>query len=160
MIPVWNSSTLNQTEIMSEDRLFFLMHLGHHAMFKLADKRCMTRLNISCVQLSALLFLQKNDGCLLKELSAGLALNNSAITGLVNRMLGTQLVEKKACPDDARAYRIYLTPKAQNILPTGYELLREFNQKIAATYSDEEMEVVTRFLSSLTQVESLFPEEN
>jgi len=145
---------------MSEDRLFFLMHLGHHAMFKLADKRCITRLNISCVQLSALLFLQKNDGCLLKELSAGLALNNSAITGLVGRMTSTELVEKKPCKDDARAFRIYLTPKALEILPQGYELLREFNQKIAATFSTEEMEVVTRFLSSLSQVESLFSEEN
>ncbi|MCY7295567.1 MarR family winged helix-turn-helix transcriptional regulator [Alteromonas sp. a30] len=145
---------------MSEDRLFFLMHLGHHAMFKLADKRCMTRLNISCVQLSALLFLQKNDGCLLKDLSAGLALNNSAITGLVTRMLNTDLVKKSPCKDDARSYRIYLSDKAKDILPKGYELLREFNQKIAATFSPEEMQVVTRFLASLTQVEDRFPEES
>ena len=138
---------------MSEHRFFYLMHTAHHAMFKQAEKQCMTHLNISCVQLSALFYLQKNDGCLLKELSSGLSLNNSAITGLVTRMISGGLVVKKNCELDARAFRIFMTTKAREVLPTGFSLLKQFNKKIAEQFSDEEIEIVAKFLQSMTQME-------
>lgn len=138
---------------MSEHRLFYLMHTAHHAMFKQAEKQCMTHLNVSCVQLSALFYLQKNDGCLLKELSAGLSLNNSAITGLVSRMISSDLLVKKSCEQDARAFRIFLTQKAKEILPEGFSLLKQFNQDIAAQFSNDEIEIVAKFLHLMAKMD-------
>lgn len=138
---------------MSDQRLFYLMHMAHHSMFKQADKQCKSHLDISCVQLSALFFMQKNDGCLLKELSSGLALNNSAITGLVTRMISSGLVEKKHCEQDARAFRIYMTQKARTILPQGFALLQQFNQKIAGHFSSDEIAIVAKFLQTMTKLD-------
>lgn len=137
---------------MSDHKLFYLMHSAHHAIFKQADKHCREHLNISCVQLSALFYLQHNNGCLLKDLSAGLSLNNSAITGLVSRMLNTGLVTKKNCAQDARASRIYMTPKANEIVPAGLSLVKDFNKKMTSEFTHEELSIVARFLQSLSKM--------
>lgn len=134
---------------MSDQRLFYLLHTAHHRLFKQADKLCLEQLGITSVQLSALFYLQRNDGCQAKALSQGLSLNNSAITGLVNRMVNLGLVTKNVCDKDARAAQIHLTDKAKEILPKGIKLVKQVNQQIAAQFTDNELDTIVRFLKTL-----------
>jgi DNA-binding MarR family transcriptional regulator len=66
-------------------RILLMLNHAQHRMEKRANRELKEIAGITLVQGGALAFLLKNDGCLLKEISAGLRLNNSAITGLVER---------------------------------------------------------------------------
>lgn len=134
-----------------DKRLFFLLHKAHRNLFKQADKVCTQELGISSVQLTALFYVAKNEGCLLKELSEGLSLNNSAITGLISRMESSGLIMKAPCAEDARASRVFLRKKAKEILPKGKPILKKFNQEIAQDFSENELEIIYRFLNKMSQ---------
>lgn len=132
-----------------DKRLFFLINMAQHRMFKYADTQCEERLGISVTQAAALMFIAKNEGCLQKALSQALGLNNSAVTGLVGRMLKNDIIERKPCEEDGRASRLYLSEDGKSKLPELYPLIQELNEKLAEEFSPEELEIVTRFLSKV-----------
>jgi len=59
------------------------------------------------------------------------------------------LLIRKACEEDGRASRLYLTDSAKEKLPTVYPLLKEVNQALCEDFTKEEIEVVIRFLNRL-----------
>lgn len=143
-------------------KLFYLLHTAHHKLFSQADKICLDQLGVTSVQLSALFFLSKHDGCQAKELGKGLSLNNSAITGLLNRLNNLGLIKKTTSSADARATQIFLTEKALIIIPQGLTLVKHLNQALAQSFSEAELDTVARFLSTLTKLEgeTLLPVKN
>jgi DNA-binding MarR family transcriptional regulator len=137
-------------------RLFLLLDRARHKMFKRANQRLLAQIGISAAQGGALFFLGRHRDCLLSDLAEGLALNNSAITGLAARMEKAGLIQRKKSTSDGRAWRISLTPdgEAKRIQVVGH--LRDFNQEISTGFTEEEMDVVYRFLSRLAEVETHF----
>lgn len=134
-----------------DKRLFFMMTLAQGNLYRYADKHCEAELGISVTQSAALLYVLANNGCLSKDLAATLGLRNSAITGLSNRMEQNGLVEKRACEFDGRASRIFLTDLGRQKVKASKPLLKRFNDEIRNGFSDEELDVVTRFLNEMTQ---------
>jgi len=134
-----------------DKRLFFVINKAQQKIFRHFGRRAEKHLGVSPVQIGALFFVDKNKGCLLKELSSGLDLQNSAITGLVARMEKAGLLQRKTCTDDARATRIYLTKKASSILENAKPLLVAMNQDLSKGFSEAEMLVVLRFLNKLIE---------
>ena len=134
-----------------DKRLFFMMSLAQSHLHKYADKRCEMALGISVTQSAALFYVLANEGCLLKDLAKTLELNNSAITGLSNRMEKNGLVKKQACEDDGRASRIYLTDLGHQKVKAAKPLLKQLNDEIHEGFSDEELATVTRFLNHMVQ---------
>ncbi|MDY6905994.1 MAG: MarR family winged helix-turn-helix transcriptional regulator [Thermodesulfobacteriota bacterium] len=130
-------------------RIFFLMYRAQRKLQKMANKVFAESLGVSAAQTAALFFLMNNDGCLLKELSAGLDLNNSAITGLVNRMEKAGLIKKKKCPEDGRAFRLLMTQKAKNLIPRAFSLLQEANRLLVNDLSETEINTIVRFLNGI-----------
>ena len=118
-------------------------------MFKYAEIQSETRLGTSVTQTAALMFIGKNEGCLQKELAKALGLNHSAVTGLVGRMMKNDLVSRQSCNDDARASRLYLTELGQTKAPQIKTLMKEFNEKLTKDFSDDEIDVVLRFLNNI-----------
>jgi len=104
---------------------------------------------VSVTQVAAMLFIEKNEGCQQKELCAALGLNKPAVTGLVNRMKKNGLLIRKACEEDGRASRLYLTDSAKEKLPAIFPLLKEVNEALCEGFTKEEIEVVIRFLNKL-----------
>lgn len=133
-----------------DKRIFFLINTAQHRMFKFADKHCEQQLGISATQAAALMFIAKNEGCLQKTLSQTLGLNHSAVTGLVGRMEKNLLIQRRPCPEDGRASRLHLTPEGEAVLPNIFPLIQQLNDKINGDFSEQELEVVSRFLNRLT----------
>jgi len=133
----------------TDKRIFFLINRSRHVLLKWADALLMEKLSVTSAQLLALFLLQKEDGCLLKELSRGLGLNNSAITGLVTRMEKAGLIEKRSCDQDGRASRVYISPKGVDTASAALPIIDHFNSLAAEGFTDEEMETVYRFLGSI-----------
>lgn len=140
---------LKSVGFIVDKRLFFLLNMAQHKMFQFADVHCEQRIGITVTQTAAMLFIAKNEGCLQKELSAALNLNNSAVTGLAVRMERNDLIVRKPCSEDGRASRVHLTETGRSKLPDIFPLIEELNQKLTADFSDDEIEVIAKFLNKI-----------
>ena len=132
-----------------EKRLFFLINMAQHRMFKFADSHCEDSLGISVTQAAAIMFVAKNEGGLQKTLSKALGLNNSAITGLVGRMVKNGLIIRKPCAEDGRASRLFLSDTGKQKLPDIFPLVQAINKQLTEDFTEEEIETVVRFLNKV-----------
>ena len=76
---------------------------------KMLDER---RLGITPGQMIVLYTLYKKDGASITDLSKRCYLDNSTLTGLMDRLERLQLVSRVDVPGDRRAFSIFLTPQA------------------------------------------------
>ena len=129
----------------SDKRLFFKLNLAQRLLLKYFDREVIERTGIPITQIAALFFLSNNDGCLFKDLSDALFQNKSAITTLMERMEKNGLVRKKASATDGRAAHIFLTEKGKAVCGEAVPLVKENNEKLAAHFTDGEIETVHRF---------------
>ncbi len=136
-------------------RLFLLLDRARHKLFKRANVQLQDEIGISIAQGGALFFLGRHQNCLLSDLAEGLALNNSAITGLAARMEKSGLIKRTRCTIDGRAWRVSLTELGAEKRELVMERLRQFNLEIANGFSEQEMDIVYRFLCSIAEVEVL-----
>lgn len=134
-----------------DTRLFYLLNTAQHRMFKFADTESERQIGLSVTQSAALMFIAKQEGCLQKDLAQATALNQSAITGLIGRMLKNGLIERKPCADDGRASRLYLSDFGRDKLPEIYPLVDQMNQKLAAHFTDDELYIVAKFLNHVIE---------
>ena len=132
-----------------DQRLFYLLNLARQRVYKYADQHTETHLGISITQLGALLLIQQNEGCLLKEIAKELNLNNSALTGLANRMEQNGLVTRKPCELDGRASRMCLTTLGREKVQLALPLIKQLNSAMSAGFSDDEIKVILKFLNHL-----------
>lgn len=129
----------------ADKRLFFKLNLAQRLLLKYFDREMVERTGVPITQTAALFFLRKNDGCLFKDLSDALFQNKSAITTLVERLEKNGLVRKKASAIDGRAAHIFLTEKGKTVCEEALPLVKENNEKLAAHFTDGEIETVHRF---------------
>ncbi len=134
-----------------DNRLFFLINMARHCMFKFAEAQSNEKLNISISQAAALMFIEKNEGCQQKQLSKALALNHSAITGLVSRMEKNNLISRQPCNEDGRASRLHLTSLGSSKLPLIFPLIRSLNEVLTEDFTIEEISTITKFLNHVLE---------
>jgi DNA-binding MarR family transcriptional regulator len=58
---------------------------------------------------SIFLLLCHEDDCIIKQLAARLKIPNATLTGLLDRMEESGVIERHPCPNDGRAFRVRLT---------------------------------------------------
>lgn len=132
-----------------DKRLFYLLNKARQRVYKVADQRCEDDLDVSVTQLGALLAIAHNDGCQLKDMARELSLNNSAVTGLAGRMEQRGLLERRACEHDGRSSRLYLTAQGRDTVDRAWPLIQTLNQRMTEGFTDEEINVILRFLNRL-----------
>jgi len=103
-----------------------------------------SRVGVTATQLNALKLLDEIGELSLSELSRRLAAQNSAVTGLVDRMVQAQLVRREQSSEDRRVWRIALTDKgaaiAREVQLLPWDLLR---QALGALDEDEKVQLLT-----------------
>lgn len=132
-----------------DKRLFYLLNSARQRVYKHADQKAEEALGISVTQLGALMLIAANEGCLLKDLAQSLNLNNSALTGLAARMEHNGLIERRACEQDGRASRLYLTLLGRSKIDSAKPLIRQLNAAMTEGFSEQEVDVILRFLNRL-----------
>ncbi|EON90895.1 transcriptional regulator, MarR family protein [Marinobacter lipolyticus SM19] len=132
-----------------DKRLFYLLNIARHRVYKHADQLSEEALGISVTQVGALLLVAGDEGCLLKDLARHLNLNNSALTGLAGRMEHKGLLERRPCDHDGRASRLYLTDLGRRKIDSAKPLITELNERMTEGFTDDEVDVILRFLNRL-----------
>jgi DNA-binding MarR family transcriptional regulator len=128
-------------------RLVFLLNVAQRRLQRWVAANT-EKNGVTAAQSGLLFLLGKQDGALIGAAGAALDLGPPGISGLVDRMTAAGLIKRRADPDDGRAWRLWLTPTGRAALAQSKAGLAEINARLADGFSDAEMDVVARWLSS------------
>lgn len=81
---------------------------------RLAREQCQ-RFGITATQLNVVKLLDEIGDLSLSELSRRIAAQNSTVTGIVDRMVQADLVQREQSADDRRVWRIRLTERGKEV---------------------------------------------
>jgi len=134
-------------------RLIFLLNVAYRRV-----QRHVTALTkdsgVTSAQSGLLFVLGRRDGALMGEAGAALDLGMPGISGLVERTVEAGLIEKRADPDDGRAWRLWLTAPGRRALARAKAGAAELNARLMEGFTDAEIDTVARWLNS---VQNKFP---
>jgi len=85
------------------------------------------------------------------QLSNALDLDNSTLTGLIDRMERSGYVSRRPGDSDRRAFRICSTPQGLEESNRAKPLIRKINEEIKSGFSQEEIETFKRVLTGLLE---------
>ena len=134
-----------------DDRLIFLIGQARQRLYTRLDKALKDHAGVTTAQAGALFCLTRNDGCLLLDLTRGLMLDKSAITRMAERLEKKALIERRPCPQDGRAVRVFLTPAGRRAERRCRAIVKAHNDTIKDGFSQAEIETFSRILQSTIQ---------
>ncbi len=108
-------------------------------------------LGITPVQMLVLYTLYKGDGISVSELGKRSYLDNSTLTGLIDRLEMMKLVYRADSPEDRRAYLIFLTQKAIDLKTAVLEVCNTVRTEMLKECTGEEIKVLERVLLKIYQ---------
>lgn len=106
-------------------------------------------LPISPGQSVILYSLYKKDNISISELSKNVFLDNSTLTGLIDRMERAELVRREETPDDRRAYRIVLTEKAKGLKKQLLSIMGEVEKEMLKNCDGTEIAIFRNVLEKI-----------
>ena len=136
-----------------EHRLVFLLNVAQRRLQRWMAARRQHN-GVTATQSGLLFILGQRDGVLMGEAGAALDLGPPGISGLVDRMTAANLIERRGDPDDGRAWRLWLMPAGRAAMAQSKAGLAEVNARLTDGFSEAEIDVVARWL---TTMQSRFP---
>ena len=128
-------------------RLVFLLNVAQRRLQRWATRT--QESGVTAAQSGLLFILGQRDGVLIGEAGAALDLGPPGISGLVDRMTTANLIQRRADPDDGRSWRLWLTPAGRAALARSKAGLSEVNARLTEGFTEAEIDVVARWLTSL-----------
>jgi DNA-binding MarR family transcriptional regulator len=114
---------------------------------RLAKDQC-AKHGITATQLNALKLLQGMDEISLSDLSKRMSATNSAISGLVDRMVEAKLVAREQSAEDRRVWKIRLTPEgraiAKKVDVAPWDILQDALHALPQTELDQLMKTLSK----------------
>ena len=139
--------------LRANHRLVFLLNVAQRRLQRYVAVRSGDS-GVTAAQSGLLFVLGQQDGVAMGEAAAALDLNPPGISGLVDRMTAARLIQRRADPEDGRAWRLWLTPTGRAALAQTKSELAGINARLTEGFSDAEIDVVARWLASF---QSKFP---
>ncbi len=135
--------------MLPDDRLIYLIFTAQQKLRTYLKKK-MTKENVrvTTAQAGILFLLKQKDGRTMSELSQILTIDNSTITGLVDRLEKTGLVRRDASLHDRRASHVFINAQGLEEVDKAKRVIRMVNQEIKNGFSPEELASFNRILRS------------
>ncbi len=132
-----------------DDRLIFLLSKAQHKLATYLKKTLADKgIKVTGVQ-TGILFLLKHKSQTMTELSKELSIDNSAITGLVDRLERSGFARREMNPSDRRTFLISITDLGLAEIEKAKTIVHAVNADIKRDFSEEEVEVFKRILQSM-----------
>jgi DNA-binding MarR family transcriptional regulator len=138
-------------------RLIFLLSVGQRRLQRWIEQQMASENGLTSAQSGVLFYLGRNDGALIGDIAEALDIVPSAMTGLAARMERAGLLRRVADGNDGRASRVYLTEDGLTARKHAVARTRALNARLTEGFTDREIEIVARWLTSL---QSKFPKES
>ena len=113
---------------------------------KMLDER---RLGITPGQMIVLYTLYKKDVASITDLSKRCYLDNSTLTGLMDRLERLQLVSRVDVPGDRRAFSIFLTPQALAMREQVFAVMDKVAEIMLEGCSEQEIAAFEKVLRNI-----------
>jgi DNA-binding MarR family transcriptional regulator len=106
---------------------------------------------ITLAQSGVLFLLERQDRRMMSEIGKILGIENSAMTGLIDRLEKSDYVTRTTDPDDRRALLICATPAGLEEAQKAKTVIRSVNDEIKSGLSEHQIEVFSRVLDGLSK---------
>jgi DNA-binding MarR family transcriptional regulator len=128
-------------------RLIYLLNVAQRRVQRFVATQAPR--GVTATQAGLLFVLGGRDGVLLGEAGAALDLGMPGISGLVERAVEAGLIEKRADPEDGRAWRLWLTASGRRALSRARAGAAELNARLMEGFTEAEIDIVARWLASV-----------
>jgi MarR family transcriptional regulator, organic hydroperoxide resistance regulator len=108
-------------------------------------------LGVTAVQAMVLAFLSEADSLTSKQLGEKTILDSATLTGILDRLEATGVIERRSNPVDRRAILICLTPEGRMVADTIKTSVEEANREFLKDLSKEEEAMLRGLLRRLRQ---------
>jgi len=134
-----------------DDRLIYLISRAQHSLMTYLKKELNYQGTAITPVQAGILFLLRKNAHTMTALSQVLSIDNSAITGLVDRLEKSGLAQRTANPKDRRTYLIRITEKGKTEIDRAYIIIKKVNEEIKSGFSQDEVETFKKVLNSLQE---------
>jgi len=136
----------------SEDRIIYLIFTAQQKLRTyLSNTMIRENVRVTPAQAGILFLLAEKDGRTMSELSRILSIDNSTITGLVDRLEKSGLVRRDASLNDRRALHVYINPEGRQEMEKARNIVMKVNREIKDGFTAEEIEAFKKVLRSFPQ---------
>lgn len=130
----------------------YLLTTSQHRVFQEVSKR-LEPFDVTPVQYGVLYCLWKDDKTTPKEIAAELKLENSTISGILDRMEKKDLLKRQVSIEDRRYIEVVLTEKGAALEKPVLDTIDTANIDILADIPDEEQQILKKNLRLLAGLE-------
>ncbi len=135
-----------------EDRLIYLVSMAHLALrTHIHSLLAESGVRLTVPQATVLFLLMERDGRMMSELGQIIGVDNSAMTGLIDRLEKAGFVRREAKREDRRALLIRITPEGQSEATGAAKTIRRVNEKIEANLKADQIEVFKGILNGIVE---------
>ena len=132
-----------------DDRLIYLVFTAQQKL-RTHLKNAMSEAGVSITpaQSATLFLLKRKDGQTMSELTQELSIDNSTLTGLVDRLERSGFVRRNASTADRRSSHVYITESGNQEIERAKAVIRRVNDRIREDFSEEELASFKKILKS------------
>jgi DNA-binding MarR family transcriptional regulator len=135
-----------------DDRLIYLISMAQLALrTRINTLFADAGLRVTLPQATVLFLLQEKDGRMLSEIGQVIGVDNSAVTGLADRMEKAGYVTREPNPGDRRAWHLHLTPKGRGEAQKASAVVGRVNAEVKAGISVQDMDAFKRVLKGFSE---------
>ncbi len=135
--------------MQQDDRLIYLIFTAQQKLrTHLKNAMAEAGISITPAQSGILFLLKSKDGQTMTELSQVMTLDNSTLTGIVDRLERAGFVRRNAGTADRRASHVFVTEKGREEIEKAKKVIRQVNESIKADFSEGEIDAFKRVLCS------------
>lgn len=131
----------------------FLLTIAQHEVF-LTFSESLSHFGITPGQYGVLACLWKNDTLTPKEIATILRVENSTISGVLDRMQKRGLIDRVLNPDNRRSIRVKATKEGLALKKPVQKKIEELNEQVLRNFSPKEREQMILFLNRIGHAES------
>lgn len=135
--------------MQTDDRLIYQVFMAQQKLQTyLKNVLAMEGVKVTATQAGILFLLKNKDGQSMTGLSQVLSIDNSTITGLIDRLEKSGFVSRNTSTSDRRIYHIYITPQGIEESNRAKAVIKRVNEEIKSGFSQADIEVFKRILNS------------
>lgn len=140
-------------------RFVQLLNRAQRATQRWIEERPEAWEGISAAQVGLLFVLKSRGDAAIGEIAQDLGVAPAAVTNLSKRMQAAGLVERVADASDARLTRLQMTPTGLGAAELSRSALADLNGRLAAGFTQEELQTVARWLAQAAALEEALPRD-
>jgi DNA-binding MarR family transcriptional regulator len=133
------------------DRLIYLIFTAQQKL-RTYIKNALVKENVrvTIAQAGILFLLKQKTGQSMSEISQFLSVDNSTLTGLIDRLERSGFVQRNSNPGDRRSLNIDITESGLRELEKAKVVIRRINEEVKEGFSEQEMESFKKVLQHFT----------